>query len=838
MVKQIGGRAMASDSVDSAGFGQSVTKHETIGLARRICQIAMGASLALCWCVLPGVASAQTAPSLSASSFERLDENGVDLISGRFSFKGARRSAGASPRSGEFQLWWNGSVWGFPAPSVWSDGDGSVQINNGRYVEEFDKKDGVWVSLLGNSSKLICSFYSDVYVKQCDYTSHDGIVGKFTSPSQDKLLLDPDFSLPNGNIASNYGIMTYPTGQVVTSKIENHGIQIIRRDGWTLEFRDLYDSNSTAKLYSDENPTTEVDSISIYTPRMGSLSPYLRSAITPEDGTQTMTERDGSVWRFTFSDDDKDLTRIRRPGSTVDDLVITYDDKHRVLTLTNELGTWQYAYVVLSQSFSFETGLITLVKTTVTKPDGSQYYVTSIKKKGNIRSHQDELGRLTTYNYDTQNRLSEVIAPELNRSVYAYDGRGNMTSVTKYATPGSPEAQQPAIVERAEYSASCPNIKNCNQPIAVIDANGNRTDYTYFESYVASETKPSSNGTDPRPQTRWTHATIQARALKSTGELITLASLILPVEKSECLSGATCGGTSDEVKTTFDYGPATGPNPAYLRGTAVTWNGQIRRTCYDYDARGNKIAERSPKANLDACYTGGTSNFAVADVTATEGGSLAFVVTKTGTSSTNLSVDYASSNGSAIAGSDYTGASGTLTFTPTDTTKTVTIATTDDTSTEGAETVLFTLSNATNNAGISDGSAIGTINDNDGGGGTGCSGVSFQINDAAQDEGTPLIFTVTKTGATSTSCSVNYASANGTAITPNDYATVSGTLTFASNETTKTVSITTTTTGPSEADENMYVNLTAPTGSATISDSQGVGTIYNYDAGGGGCPLC
>jgi len=560
------------------------------------------------------------------------------------------------------------------------------------------------------------------------------------------------------------------------------------------------------------------------------------SKLTPSGATPSTL---GSISGKLFSDDDKDLTRVRRPGSTVDDLVITYDDKHRVLTLTNELGTWRYAYLVLSEEFSFETlSVISLIKTTVTKPDGSQYYVTSIKQKGNIRSHQDELGRLTTYNYDDQNRLSEIIAPEQNRSVYAYDGRGNMTSITKYATPGSPEAQQAPIVERAEYSATCPNIKNCNMPIAVIDANGNRTDYTYFESYIASETKPSPNGTDPRPQTRWTHATIQARGLKSTGELVTLANLILPVEKSECLLGASCVGTSDEVKTTFDNGPATGPNPAYLRGTAVTWNGQTRRTCYDYDARGNKIAERSPKANLDACYPGGTSNFAVADVTVTEGGSLAFVVTKTGASSTNLNVDYATSNGSAIAGSDYTGASGTLTFTPTDTTKTVTIATTDDTATEGAETVLFTLSNATNNAGISDGSATGTINDNDGGGGTGCSGVSFGINDAANDEGIPLVFTVTKTGTIATSCSVNYASANGTAIAPNDYAAVSGTLTFASNETTKTVSIATTTSGPGEATENMYVNLTSPTGGAAITDPQGIGTIDNYDAGGGGCPLC
>jgi hypothetical protein len=243
----------------------------------------------------------------------------------------------------------------------------------------------------------------------------------------------------------------------------------------------------------------------------------------------------------------------------------------------------------------------------------------------------------------------------------------------------------------------------------------------------------------------------------------------------------------------------------------------------------------------DSAPTCGGASFTIASNAAvTEGSSSIFTVSKAGTASGSCTVNWATANGTAASGSDYTAASGTLTFAAVDTVKTFSVLTTDDAAVESAETFTASLSGPSGGATLgTPSSATTTINDNDSGGGTGCSGVSFRVNDVANDEGVPLVFTVTKTGTTSTSCSVSYASANGTAITPNDYAAVSGTLTFLAAETTKTVSITTTTTGPGEGTETMNLNLSSPSGGATISDSQGVGTIYNYvPDGGGGCPLC
>jgi chorismate-pyruvate lyase len=220
-------------------------------------------------------------------------------------------------------------------------------------------------------------------------------------------------------------------------------------------------------------------------------------------------------------------------------------------------------------------------------------------------------------------------------------------------------------------------------------------------------------------------------------------------------------------------------------------------------------------------------SFAIANAAAvTEGGTLAFAVTKTGTTSSSFSVNYATANGTAAAGSDYAAGSATLTFLAAETSKTVSVATINDTAVESAETVLVNLSAPTGGATIATSQGSGTINDND---------VppppSFAIaNAAAVAEGGTLSFTVTKTGSTSSSFSVNYATANGTATVGSDYAAASGTLTFLAAETSKTVTVATIDDTAVEPDETVLVDLSSPSGGATITTSQGSGAIQNNDA--------
>jgi hypothetical protein len=113
---------------------------------------------------------------------------------------------------------------------------------------------------------------------------------------------------------------------------------------------------------------------------------------------------------------------------------------------------------------------------------------------------------------------------------------------------------------------------------------------------------------------------------------------------------------------------------------------------------------------------------------------------------------------------------------------------------------------------------------------------SFAIDDVAVNEGgdgetTVATFTVTRSGDLDVAVSVEYATADDTATSPDDYSAVAPTtLNFGLGETSKTISVTIIGDSLDEGDHQFYVNLSNPTGGATISDAQGVGTILDNDA--------
>ncbi len=208
-------------------------------------------------------------------------------------------------------------------------------------------------------------------------------------------------------------------------------------------------------------------------------------------------------------------------------------------------------------------------------------------------------------------------------------------------------------------------------------------------------------------------------------------------------------------------------------------------------------------------------------VSVAEGGSLTFRVTKSGATAYTHNVNYATANGSASK-FDYTSKSGTLSFTSSQTSKTVTVTTKGDSTYENNETLYLNLSGATNGATISDSQDIGVITNND-------AAPAFKVNNVSVNEGGTLTFTVTKSGSTSKTHNISYSTANGTASSSSDYTAKSGTLSFTSTQTTKTVSVPTTGDSTYESNETVKLNLSSATSGATISDSQGVGTINNDD---------
>ena len=109
-----------------------------------------------------------------------------------------------------------------------------------------------------------------------------------------------------------------------------------------------------------------------------------------------------------------------------------------------------------------------------------------------------------------------------------------------------------------------------------------------------------------------------------------------------------------------------------------------------------------------------TLSVADAVVEEAEGATLDFVVSMSRARESATTVSYATSDDTATAGSDYTAASGTLTFAAGDTSKTDSITVHDDAHDEGDETLTLTLSNQEPNAvKLADASATGTITNDD-----------------------------------------------------------------------------------------------------------------------------
>jgi len=228
-----------------------------------------------------------------------------------------------------------------------------------------------------------------------------------------------------------------------------------------------------------------------------------------------------------------------------------------------------------------------------------------------------------------------------------------------------------------------------------------------------------------------------------------------------------------------------------------------------------------------------TPSLSISDATVIEGNSgtqtATFTVTLSAASASTVTVNYATANGSATAGSDYAATSGTLTFAPGETTKTVSVTVNGDTLFESNETYFVNLSSPSN-ATLSDSQGLGAITNDD------ANPVGLRINDVSITEGNRntrnATFTITLTSPLSNAVTVNFATANGTATAGVDYSATSGSVRIRAGRTSATVSVVGFGDRTAEADETFFVNLTSANGTSII-DGQGVGTILNDDGTSG-----
>ena len=214
----------------------------------------------------------------------------------------------------------------------------------------------------------------------------------------------------------------------------------------------------------------------------------------------------------------------------------------------------------------------------------------------------------------------------------------------------------------------------------------------------------------------------------------------------------------------------------------------------------------------------------ISDNSSGESGSGNLVASLSAASEKTITIDYATSDGTATAGDDYTAVSTTtLTFSPGDTSKNIPITVASDNIDEVDETVIVTLSNPSN---VTINDAIGelTITDDDG-------VPTISIADATipNETAVPRSITLSLSSESSQTISVDYSTADGTAAVNSDYNAASGTVSFLPGELTTSINVNILSDTLSEGDETFYVNLSNPI-LATISDNQSVVTITDDDS--------
>ena len=287
-----------------------------------------------------------------------------------------------------------------------------------------------------------------------------------------------------------------------------------------------------------------------------------------------------------------------------------------------------------------------------------------------------------------------------------------------------------------------------------------------------------------------------------------------------------------DSNTFLPIGTITVPGISAPVGSLVRWgtNGLAFNTIASFGLTKSQVylLQTELVSNAGAVPTG--LQFETGNTLTFEGTpSLAIKVVRTGNVSGTVSVDYATSDGTATAGSDYTPASGTLTFGPGELSKIVNIPIINDNLYEGGnETFNLTLSNPTAPAIVTTGTTTITIGDNE----TKPSiFISSNVRISEGSSGTKnAAINVTLPNPSFETITVDYATANGTATAGVDYVATSGTLTFTPGTTSQTINVVINGDTTVEQDETFTITLSNATNVTFISNAVSSVTIGNDDA--------
>ncbi|HEV2818085.1 MAG TPA: RHS repeat-associated core domain-containing protein [Allosphingosinicella sp.] len=535
-----------------------------------------------------GALLAGTAPTAPAAAqtvnprFSQVDANGVDLVTGQFNFSVMEGTIGSGPGA----LTLSRIVSGSNAVDEWTGllyrrtvgASILMYVEFGPIAETFAVSGSTYSSTLANGGTLVA-----LGGGQFRYASADGT----------QILFDNDHQEP---LDSTDYIVDAPQCGPADADTCAIPVSVVRPNGMTYTL--AWDFNTDCDGYDQQlnciNPTADVrfagvsssgnygftltyDSGNWYR-RIGASFTNLASAPSPlpsssyaypSGGVYELTDTGGRTWRFTTSGS---TFSIRRPGSSSDDIVVTYSSGLVSQVVRDGVTT----------TYSRSTSGTTLTTTVTT--GGNATAVASSTTSGRITSITDPLSHTTGFQYDSNGRLTQVTMPEGNYIAYTYDARGN---VTETRTVGKSGSGVPDMVSSASYVSSCSNPVTCNRPTSTTDARGNTTDYSWDSTHggLLTATAPAPTTGATRPQTRITYSQVTA---------VTGQPVYLPTNVSACQTTSSCDGQADESETNISYDTSNLLPASVARGSGNGTSTATATTAFTYDSLGNLLTVDGP----------------------------------------------------------------------------------------------------------------------------------------------------------------------------------------------------------------------------------------------------
>ncbi|MBY0568167.1 MAG: hypothetical protein K2P70_12690 [Hyphomonadaceae bacterium] len=513
-----------------------------------------------------------------------VDVNGVDLVDGALWVYSPSISIG-QPGSGGFVYarWFDSSV------QAWRDNfTGTINSSGTTYTvtlfgssQTFTLSGGVYTPSDADGSSLTFNSGNNEYT----YTSRYGAVAIIdkdfagSSPTQANEGRITSYTEPNGERT----VFTYVTLNATTQRLQS----VTNNFGYQLKF-DYFD-NATNFLRLTRvtalNNAVDYCNPSADTCTYSQTWPNLQfNAATPTQITDALNRT--TTYAYTSGR----VTSIVSPEGVT--LTVSYTAATgRVAQVTDGDGTWTY---------NFPTVMTGERNVTVTNPVGANYGIGF--NASNTLSDVTNGGLITSYSYDSNNRLTSVTAPTGVRTSLQYDARGNVTQTTQIPVAGSGLSN---IVTTASFpTGTCTNPRTCNLPTSTTDARGFRTDYTYDSTHggLLTVTAPAPDGTAPvgtgtRPQTRITYESLYAYYKDSTGTIVAAPTPVtLPTQTSACATSASCANGADETRAVTSYGAnSVANNRLPVSQTIQSGTGSITSTtAFTYDSVGNLLTVDGP----------------------------------------------------------------------------------------------------------------------------------------------------------------------------------------------------------------------------------------------------